>query len=38
MLGVAAAIANTVEDAIGVSITRLPITPERVLTASRAKK
>lgn len=37
MLGIAAAIANAVEDAVGVRITRLPITPERVMTALREK-
>ena len=34
----AAAIANAVEDAVGVRITELPITPEKVLAALRAKK
>ena len=34
---VAPAIANAVEDAVGVRITDLPITPEKVLTALRAK-
>ena len=34
----AAAIANAVDDAIGVRITELPITPERVLAALRARK
>jgi CO/xanthine dehydrogenase Mo-binding subunit len=33
MLGIAAAIANAVEDAVGIRITQLPITPERVLSA-----
>ena len=33
MLGVASAIANAIEDAIGVRITELPFTPERVLAA-----
>ena len=33
MLPVASAIANAIEDAIGVRITELPITPERVLRA-----
>ena len=37
MLGIAAAIANAVEDAVGVRVLQLPITPERVLTALRAK-
>ena len=31
--GIAAAIANAVEDAIGVRITNLPITPEKILRA-----
>jgi CO/xanthine dehydrogenase Mo-binding subunit len=34
---VAPAIANAVEDAVGVRITDLPITPEKVLAALRAK-
>jgi len=34
----APAIANAVEDAVGVRITELPITPEKVLAALRAKK
>ena len=34
---VAPAIANAVEDAVGVRITELPITPEKVLAALRAK-
>ena len=33
MLGVAAAIANAIEDAVGVRLTQIPFTPERVLTA-----
>lgn len=33
MLGIAAAIANAVEDATGVRLTALPFTPERVLAA-----
>ena len=33
MLGIAAAIANAVEDATGASLTALPFTPEKVLTA-----
>jgi CO/xanthine dehydrogenase Mo-binding subunit len=37
MLPVASAIANAVEDAVGVRITELPITPERVLAALRAR-
>jgi CO/xanthine dehydrogenase Mo-binding subunit len=38
MLGIAAAIANAVEDAVGVRITDLPITPERVLAALDARR
>jgi len=34
----APAIANAVEDAVGVRITELPITPEKVLAALRARK
>jgi CO/xanthine dehydrogenase Mo-binding subunit len=33
MLPVASAIANAVHDAVGVRITELPITPERILRA-----
>ena len=33
MLGVAAAIANAIEDAVGIRLTQIPFTPERVLTA-----
>jgi CO/xanthine dehydrogenase Mo-binding subunit len=33
MLGVAAAIANAIEDAVGVRLTQIPFTPERVLAA-----
>jgi CO/xanthine dehydrogenase Mo-binding subunit len=33
MLGVAAAIANAIEDAVGVRLTEIPFTPERVLAA-----
>src|SRR5271167_4594290 len=33
MLGVAAAIANAIEDAVGVRLRQIPFTPERVLTA-----
>ncbi len=36
MLGVAAAIANAVEDAVGVRLTQIPFTPERVLAAIEA--
>jgi nicotinate dehydrogenase subunit B len=36
MLPVASAIANAVEDAIGVRIRELPLTPERVLAAINA--
>ena len=38
ILPIASAIANAVEDAIGVRITELPITPERVLAALDAKR
>jgi CO/xanthine dehydrogenase Mo-binding subunit len=38
MLGIAAAIANAVEDAVGVRILQLPITPERVLAALTARQ
>jgi CO/xanthine dehydrogenase Mo-binding subunit len=38
MLPVASAIANAVEDAIGVRVTELPLTPERVLAAIDAVK
>ncbi|HEX9466269.1 MAG TPA: xanthine dehydrogenase family protein molybdopterin-binding subunit [Alphaproteobacteria bacterium] len=38
ILGVAAALANAIEDAIGVRITDLPITPEKILTALDAKR
>ncbi len=37
MLGVAAAIANAIEDAIGVRVNRIPFTPERVLAAIEAR-
>ncbi len=37
-LGTSAAIANAVYDAVGVRITSLPITPEKVLTALREKE
>jgi CO/xanthine dehydrogenase Mo-binding subunit len=37
ILPVASAIANAIEDAVGVRITELPITPERVLAALEAK-
>ena len=33
ILGVAPAIANAVEDAVGIRITSLPITPEKIMTA-----
>jgi CO/xanthine dehydrogenase Mo-binding subunit len=36
MLGVASAIANAIHDAIGVRLTELPFTPERVLAAIEA--
>jgi xanthine dehydrogenase molybdenum-binding subunit len=37
MVGIAPAIANAVYDAVGVRITDLPVTPEKVLTALKAK-
>lgn len=37
-LGTSAAIANAVYDAVGVRITSLPITPEKVMNALRAKE
>lgn len=37
MLGVASAIANAIEDAVGVRLTALPFTPERVLAAIDAQ-
>ncbi len=38
MLPVASAIANVVEDAVGVRVTELPLTPERVLAALEAAR
>jgi CO/xanthine dehydrogenase Mo-binding subunit len=38
ILGVAAALANAIEDAVGVRITSLPITPEKILDALDAKR
>jgi CO/xanthine dehydrogenase Mo-binding subunit len=38
MLGVAAAIANAIEDAVGVRVTQIPFTPERVLAAIEAAR
>ncbi|MGH7005873.1 MAG: xanthine dehydrogenase family protein molybdopterin-binding subunit, partial [Alphaproteobacteria bacterium] len=38
MLPVIPAIANAIEDAVGIRITSLPITPEKVLAALRAKR
>src|SRR5262249_56759124 len=38
MLPVAAAIANAIEDAVGVRITSLPLSPEKVLEAIEAKR
>jgi CO/xanthine dehydrogenase Mo-binding subunit len=38
MLGVAAAIANAIEDAVGVRLTQIPFTPERVLAAIEAAR
>ena len=37
MLGIAAAIANAIEDATGASLTALPFTPEKVLAALDVK-
>jgi len=37
IMAVAAALANAIEDAVGVRITSLPITPEKILTALDAK-
>ncbi|MGV3635459.1 MAG: xanthine dehydrogenase family protein molybdopterin-binding subunit [Pseudorhodoplanes sp.] len=37
ILGVAAALANAIEDAVGVRITSLPITPEKILDALDAQ-
>ncbi len=38
MLGIAAAIANAIEDATGASLTKTPFTPERVLAALDARQ
>jgi CO/xanthine dehydrogenase Mo-binding subunit len=38
MLGVASAIANAIEDAIGVRVAEIPFTPERILAAIDAKE
>jgi CO/xanthine dehydrogenase Mo-binding subunit len=38
MLGVAAAIANAIEDAVGARLTQIPFTPERVLAAIEAPR
>jgi CO/xanthine dehydrogenase Mo-binding subunit len=38
MLGVAAAIANAIEDAVGARLTQIPFTPERVLAAIEAAR
>ena len=38
MLGIAAAIANAIEDATGARVFQLPITPERVLAAIQARE
>ncbi len=38
MLGVAAAIANAIEDAVGVRVTQIPFTPERGLAAIEAAR
>jgi CO/xanthine dehydrogenase Mo-binding subunit len=36
MLGVASAIANAIHDAVGVRLTEIPFTPERILAAIEA--
>jgi len=38
MLGVASAIANAIEDAVGVRLTQISFTPERVLGAIEANR
>jgi len=38
MLPVAAAIANAIDDAVGVRVTSLPLSPEKVLAAIAAKR
>ncbi len=38
MVPVAAAIANAISDAVGVRMTQLPMTPERVFAALRMDK
>jgi CO/xanthine dehydrogenase Mo-binding subunit len=38
MLGVAAAIANAIDDAVGARLTQIPFTPERVLAAIEAAR
>jgi putative selenate reductase molybdopterin-binding subunit len=38
MLPIASAIANAVEDAVGVRITSLPITPEKILRILDARR
>jgi CO/xanthine dehydrogenase Mo-binding subunit len=38
MLGVAAAIGNAIEDAVGVRLTQIPFTPERMLAAIEATR
>jgi CO/xanthine dehydrogenase Mo-binding subunit len=37
MLGIAAAIANAIDDAVGARLTEIPFTPERVLAAIEAQ-
>ena len=37
-LGVASAIANAIDDAIGVRLTEIPFTPERILAAIEAAR
>jgi CO/xanthine dehydrogenase Mo-binding subunit len=38
ILGVASAIANALEDAVGVRITSLPLSPDKILAALEAKR
>ena len=37
MLPVASAVANAIEDAVGIRLTELPLSPQRVLAAIKAK-
>jgi CO/xanthine dehydrogenase Mo-binding subunit len=38
MLGIASAIANAIDDAVGVRLTEIPFTPERVVAAIEAAR